>query len=195
MNDQITVGFLLAEEARLLGERRRALLGDAQPEMQMLRVGLSESGQRFRKLAGTLQKRGDIRNPNALAAWIGRKKYGKDKFQKMARHESGSLLDRIAASELSERVDYTADWASDFGARLKKALETAGDVGDIDVVQGGNVNAYVRGTFNGKKFEIEIRAKSKYQRANSPRFISALKINGEWMPGSSIKKVVAALGG
>ena len=38
---------------------------------------------RFSKLAGKLKKQG-VRDPKALAASIGRKKYGKAKFQKMA---------------------------------------------------------------------------------------------------------------
>jgi len=44
------------------------------------RVG---TGQRFRKLTAALRKRG-AKNPKALAAWIGRKKYGKKRFQQMA---------------------------------------------------------------------------------------------------------------
>ena len=39
------------------------------------------SGARFKKLARSLK---GARNPKALAAWIGRKKYGKKKFQKLA---------------------------------------------------------------------------------------------------------------
>ena len=38
---------------------------------------------RFSKLSGKLKRKG-VRNPKALAAWIGRKKYGKAKFQRMA---------------------------------------------------------------------------------------------------------------
>jgi hypothetical protein len=41
------------------------------------------SGARFKKLTKSL-KRGGARNPKALAAYIGRKKYGKKKFQKLA---------------------------------------------------------------------------------------------------------------
>ena len=38
---------------------------------------------RFKKLKGKLGKKG-VRNPGALAASIGRKKYGKKRFQKAA---------------------------------------------------------------------------------------------------------------
>lgn len=41
------------------------------------------SGARFKALSSKLAAKG-ARNPDALAAFIGRKKYGKKKFQKLA---------------------------------------------------------------------------------------------------------------
>jgi hypothetical protein len=41
------------------------------------------SGARFKKLKGQLAKKG-ASNPGALAAYIGRKKYGKKKFQSLS---------------------------------------------------------------------------------------------------------------
>jgi len=41
------------------------------------------TGTRFKKLTAKLKKQG-VKNPKALAAAIGRKKYGKKKFQAMA---------------------------------------------------------------------------------------------------------------
>ena len=41
------------------------------------------SGARFKKLKGELAAKG-ASDPGALAAWIGRKKYGKGRFQKLA---------------------------------------------------------------------------------------------------------------
>ncbi|MEM4168039.1 MAG: hypothetical protein QXW98_06320 [Candidatus Caldarchaeum sp.] len=41
------------------------------------------SGQRFRALVEKLKRRG-VKDPEALAAWIGRKKYGKRRFQQLA---------------------------------------------------------------------------------------------------------------
>lgn len=41
------------------------------------------SGARFKSLKRKLAKKG-ARNPGALAAFIGRKKYGKKRFQKLA---------------------------------------------------------------------------------------------------------------
>lgn len=43
------------------------------------------SGQRFASLESKLSRRG-IRNPAALAASIGRKKYGSKKFASLGRH-------------------------------------------------------------------------------------------------------------
>ncbi len=41
------------------------------------------TGERFRQLVVKLRRKG-VKNPKALAAWIGMKKYGKKKFLKMA---------------------------------------------------------------------------------------------------------------
>jgi hypothetical protein len=41
------------------------------------------SGERFKQLTAKLRRRG-VENPEALAAWIGRKKYGKRRFQELA---------------------------------------------------------------------------------------------------------------
>jgi len=42
------------------------------------------SGEAFHKLEGELSADPDVKDPAALAASIGRKKYGKGRFQKMA---------------------------------------------------------------------------------------------------------------
>lgn len=49
----------------------------------MARKAKLGSGKRFRTLKNRLAKRG-IRNPAALAAAIGRRKFGKARFQKLA---------------------------------------------------------------------------------------------------------------
>jgi len=41
------------------------------------------TGKRFKALTSKLSKKG-AKNPKALAAWIGRKKYGKKKMAKMS---------------------------------------------------------------------------------------------------------------
>lgn len=42
------------------------------------------TGKRFNKLKKQIAKKGNVSNPAAVAAAIGRKKYGKAKFQAMA---------------------------------------------------------------------------------------------------------------
>lgn len=41
-------------------------------------------GSRFAALEKSIASRGNVRNPGAVAAAIGRRKYGKARFQKMA---------------------------------------------------------------------------------------------------------------
>jgi len=41
------------------------------------------TGARFKRLKKSLTRK-KVRNPDALAVWIGRKKYGKKKFQQLA---------------------------------------------------------------------------------------------------------------
>ena len=41
-------------------------------------------GGRFAALRGKLARRPDVETPGALTSWIGRKKYGKKKFQRMS---------------------------------------------------------------------------------------------------------------
>ena len=48
--------------------------------MDKMKLG---GGGRYEKLIGELEKKG-VREPRALAAWIGRKKLGKSKFQSLA---------------------------------------------------------------------------------------------------------------
>ncbi|MGH8744531.1 MAG: hypothetical protein ACREUY_09670 [Burkholderiales bacterium] len=42
------------------------------------------SGKRFAQLKAKIAAKGNVRNPAAVAAAIGRKKYGKARFQKLA---------------------------------------------------------------------------------------------------------------
>lgn len=44
---------------------------------------MARSGVRFKRLTRRLRARG-ARSPKALASWIGRRKYGKKRFQSMA---------------------------------------------------------------------------------------------------------------
>ncbi|HEX7246406.1 MAG TPA: hypothetical protein VF245_12675 [Solirubrobacterales bacterium] len=42
------------------------------------------SGERFRQLEGSLSRKG-VRDPGALAAWIGRRKFGAKRFNALSR--------------------------------------------------------------------------------------------------------------
>lgn len=83
--------------------------GDDCPEKEEQKLG---SGARFKKLVKKLSARPDIRDPAALAATIGRKKYGKEKFQKMAaagRSEGAQQdADDIRFANLDEMAEFLA---------------------------------------------------------------------------------------
>jgi hypothetical protein len=51
--------------------------------LTMARKAKLGSGKRFKSLTKKLSRKG-IKNPGALAAWLGRKRLGKAKFQKLA---------------------------------------------------------------------------------------------------------------
>lgn len=42
------------------------------------------TGERFEQLVKKIKKRGKVKNPEAVAAWIGRKKYGKKRMAQLA---------------------------------------------------------------------------------------------------------------
>lgn len=56
------------------------------------------TGERFKALVAKLRARG-ITNPKALASWIGRKKYGKKRFQQLAirgkKRKAQSKLEKV----------------------------------------------------------------------------------------------------
>lgn len=71
------------------------------------------SGARFRKLSGTLASRG-ASNPDALAAWIGRKKYGAKKMGKLSAHAHAngngrSVLDLAGGQLQCPNCGYRSD--------------------------------------------------------------------------------------
>lgn len=59
----------------------RHVFSEAQRDYLVSRLG---DGSAFKRLVRKLKKRGNVSDPKALAAYIGRKKHGKVKFQKMA---------------------------------------------------------------------------------------------------------------
>jgi hypothetical protein len=52
------------------------------------------SGKRFAALESSIAARGDVRNPGAVAAAVGRKKYGAKKFNSLS-HKRPRLKDYV----------------------------------------------------------------------------------------------------
>ena len=79
------------------------------------------SGERFRKLSTTLAARG-ARNPDALAAYIGRRKYGARKFGKLSHHSHAST--GVSALLMA---DQGGEWGyTDAGLGASRALLAGG---------------------------------------------------------------------
>jgi hypothetical protein len=73
------------ERRRIESSTRRIVPAYSSEVQRYLRMGyrLKNPYMGFRKLVSALRKRG-AEDARALAAWIGRRKYGKERFQKMA---------------------------------------------------------------------------------------------------------------
>lgn len=84
------------------------------------------SKSRFNVLAATLAKRHGVQNPQALAAWIGRKKYGSAGFRTLARHQDGQpihghrRLTHQAAEPTYLPPDKLSNYPQGFHARSKR---------------------------------------------------------------------------
>ena len=64
------------------------MVNRASVRQQIMKPGFKKkhklgTGKRFKQLSSKLKKKG-AKNPKALAAWIGRKKYGPKKFAKLS---------------------------------------------------------------------------------------------------------------
>ncbi len=81
----------------------------------------------FEKLSKKLEKRGDVKDPKAVAAAIGRKKYGKEKFQKAA--AAGKKLKNEAREVVNVQVEnLTMD---ELGQFLDEMVNVSTSVGDL----------------------------------------------------------------
>jgi hypothetical protein len=88
----------------LEGIRERLQPADKIEEEDKPKLG---SGKRFQALVAKLKKRKDVKDPAALAAWIGRKKYGKKRFAALAKesiNESSKSVDGLLVFEDVEDV-------------------------------------------------------------------------------------------
>lgn len=66
------------------------------------------SGERFDKLENKLSKEPGVTDPAALAASIGRKKYGNKKFNKLAHKSDGGTIDDEGQAQESQQKQYQA---------------------------------------------------------------------------------------
>ncbi len=95
---------------RLSARKTRATAGAGSINFATYAGAKPGSGKNFSKLKGALAKRGAT-NPGALAAWIGRRKYGRKGFAKLSHggssHSWGDVLDAI---ELVGPKGYSHGW-------------------------------------------------------------------------------------
>jgi hypothetical protein len=108
--------------------RGQALTPDEQQTMNKIALSkdaqVTEKYMGFEKLEKSIAQRGDVRDPAAVAASIGRKKYGKEKFQKAA--AAGKKLGESRLRSLLEGELQTAQVvlaAQDMIDRIQKMME------------------------------------------------------------------------
>lgn len=94
---------LAALLAQLTDEQLAAFIEDALASYGNADKVTAASGDRFRKLSANLAERG-AHNPKALAAWIGRKKYGKERFQEMASRGKRAAATAAAQMRHGQRI-------------------------------------------------------------------------------------------
>ena len=69
---------------KLAKASRRTKRGKSHWAEAVARGAKPGSGERFHALVQDIKERGNVRDPEAVAAAIGRRKYGKKRFQQMA---------------------------------------------------------------------------------------------------------------
>jgi hypothetical protein len=105
--------------------RGQTLSADEQATMNKIALAkeeqVNEKYMGFEKLEKSIAKRGDVRDPGAVAAAIGRKKYGKAKFQKAAAAGKKLGESRLTESEIQTAQVVLA--AQDMIDRLQGMME------------------------------------------------------------------------
>jgi len=96
--------------------RRAAAKAAAKPKLG--------SGERFDDLVGQLKKRDDVKDPEALAAWIGRKKFGKERMSKLAK-ESTDVEELLVFEDVEDVLAFVEGLETllDEGEELGEASE------------------------------------------------------------------------
>jgi len=95
---------------------------------------LNEKYMGFKKLEKSLADRGDVKDPAAVAASIGRKKYGKEKFQKAA--AAGKKMgEGVVAQGSIKSTDSGTEYKAEPGHRVKATIQPPGspNAGKTDV--------------------------------------------------------------
>jgi hypothetical protein len=82
------------------GERDRYAKADGYASGGTAKLG---SGKRFSHLTHQLEGRGDVKDPKALAATIGRAKFGAKKFASLGRHADGGEVERTSFADAMAR--------------------------------------------------------------------------------------------
>lgn len=134
----IAEGYSLDEIMAAYGVKRGEVVGKVQEwiEMPLEEKAKLGSGARFKALAGKLAKKG-VNDPKALAATIGRKKYGKAKFQKLA--AQGESIDEAAQLTRSHYatigsclhdIEMPMNYKRELVGAIASALEGTGDAFD-----------------------------------------------------------------
>lgn len=120
--------------------------GSIAEAVQSIESQLNEKYMGFKKTVAAIKKGGSAENPEAVAAAIGRKKYGKEKFQKAA----------AAGKKLGE------DYQSDMKAR-DKASRASEFEKDLEFIQSGGAHRDTGGVdydrFGNPAFDVDTRRK------------------------------------
>jgi len=111
---------------------------------------LEEKYEGFAKLKGELAHKAGVKNPGALAAAIGRKKYGKEKFQAAAAkgkklHEAGTLTGKVVkgVARVGNELKDAGKGAAELGGQAVGTV--AKTVGAVAALPGATRAAYQQG--------------------------------------------------
>ena len=118
---------------------------------------LNEKYMGFKKTVGALKKQGGIENPEGLAASIGRKKYGKEKFQKAA----------AAGKKLGEG-DYNEDMLSPGQKKIAKMSPPPDkiDANDLAALRAGKKKKAEGNAFSGAMANAKASGQDEFKVGN-----------------------------
>ncbi len=121
----------LHNESKKLSETNTGSIAEA---VKSVETQLSEKYMGFKKTVAAIKKGGSAENPEAVAASIGRKKYGKEKFQKAA--AADKKMGKVAEDDMEEGNKFSGNLMKARAQGLKRA-DLDGD-GDMEKVTKGS---------------------------------------------------------